>query len=248
VIPLWTIKLTKQHFYTTSTTIIHVLFFLVGDDLVPIWSFSSSFSKSTCILFIDFWMPYHDHSWGDDNFVVESDCFFSSVVKVIWKRKHPWSKPFPNRNTSMSPFLMLKNVTSGKYSPISTTSALQKAKGLTWGSFPVKTSMFIACILLHCFLLWSSIIHIFMKLLFLSMQVMMSFPLYSTSPISLLSLPSDAGRGSGNQQWLSLFTSNAKTLLFQVRQWSDPFTYIFVMRWRDSSCGNFTSPIASISK
>ena len=59
--------------------------------------------------------------------------------------------------------------------------------------------------------------------------------------ISLLSLPSKADRGYGKKQWLSLFTSNAKTLLFQVSLWSEPFIDTFVMWWRDSSCGNFIS-------
>jgi len=118
---------------------------------------------------------------------------------------------------SISLVLKLKKVTSEKYSPISTTSALRKAKGLTWGSFLVKTPMFIECLLLHHFFSWSSMIHTSMKLLSLSMQVMASFPLYLVSLISLLSLPSEADRGYGNKQWLSLFTSNVKTLLFQVR-------------------------------
>jgi len=84
-----------------------------------------------------------------------TNCAFSLVAKVSWNGKHPWSRPFLNRNISMCPVLKLKNITSGKYSPISTTSALQKAKGLTWGFFLVKTPMFIECLLLHCFLSWS---------------------------------------------------------------------------------------------
>jgi hypothetical protein len=42
----------------------------------------------------------------------------------------------------MSPILKLKDVMLEKYSSIITTSILQKAKGLTWGFFIVKTLMF----------------------------------------------------------------------------------------------------------
>ena len=118
-----------------------------------------------------------------------TNCAFVFVAKVSWTGKHPWSRPFPDRSISMCPVLKLKNITSGKYSPISTASALQKAKGLMWGFFLVKTPMFIECFFLHCFLSWSSMIHISMKFLSLSMQVMVSFLLYSVSLTSLLSLP-----------------------------------------------------------
>jgi hypothetical protein len=55
----------------------------------------------------------------------------------------------------MYPVLKLKDITSGKYSPISTISALQKAKWFMWGSFLIQTPMFIECLLLYCFLSWS---------------------------------------------------------------------------------------------
>jgi len=116
----------------------------------------------------------------------------------------------------MSPVLKLKNDMLERYSFIITTSTLQKAKGLTLGFFIVKTPMFIECLMLHCFSLWSSMKHTSIKLLYLLMQVMASFFLYSTSPISLLSLSLEASMRSGNKQWLSLFTSNAKTFFFQV--------------------------------
>jgi hypothetical protein len=64
------------------------------------------------------------------------NCVFSLVANVSWNGKHPWSRPFPNRSISMCSVLKLKTITSEKYSPISTTSALQKAKGLMWGFFP----------------------------------------------------------------------------------------------------------------
>jgi len=64
-----------------------------------------------------------------------TNCAFSLVAKVSWNGKHLWSKPFPNRSISMCPVLKLKNITSGKYSPINTTLTLQKAKGLMWGVF-----------------------------------------------------------------------------------------------------------------
>jgi len=55
---------------------------------------------------------------------------FSLAARVSWNGKHPWSKPFLNRSMSMSSVLKLKNVTLGKYLPISITLTLQKAKDL----------------------------------------------------------------------------------------------------------------------
>ena len=129
-----------------------------------------------------------------------------------------WDKTsiFWSCHMSMCPVLKLKNIISWKYSPISTISALQKAKGLTWGFFLIKTPMFIECLLLHRFLSWPSMIHTSMKLLSLSMQVIASFPSYSVSLISLLSLPSKAGREVRTNNDFSLFTSNAKMFPFQV--------------------------------
>jgi hypothetical protein len=125
--------------------------------------------------------------WGN-----ELAMFFFLVANLSWNGKHTWSTPLLNYNMSISPVLKLKNVTSEKYSPINTASALQKAKGLTWDSFLVKTPMFIECLLLHHFLSWSSMIHTSMKLLSLSIQVMTSFPLYSTSLIcKYIFLPSE---------------------------------------------------------
>jgi len=84
-----------------------------------------------------------------------TNCAFSLVENVSWNGKHPWSRPFLNRSISMYPVLKLKDITSGKYSPISTISALQKAKWFMWGSFLIQTPMFIECLLLYCFLSWS---------------------------------------------------------------------------------------------
>jgi len=39
-----------------------------------------------------------------------------------------------------------------------------------------------------------------MESFFLSIQVITSYPLYSTSPISFLSFPSEIGGGGGNKQ------------------------------------------------
>jgi hypothetical protein len=68
---------------------------------------------------------------------------------------------------------------------------------------------------------------------------MASFPSYSVSLISLLSLPSEVGR--------EVRTNNDSLFLHQMQRrlpskWANEvFTNTFVMRWRDSSWGNFTS-------
>ena len=134
------------------------------------WTYSSKFfqffnfsSKLSCL---------EDHVLGQ-----WSNYDFSLVANVSWNGKHSWSKPLPNHSMSMCPVLKFKNITSWKYSLISTTSALQMAMRLTWGFFLVKTPMLIECLLLHLFLSWSFMIHISMKFISLSMQVMTSFPL-----------------------------------------------------------------------